>query len=696
MEKIIAFLKTRLRLSNVQHYHLNSHQRTNEILFIKPKSIQVESLLTPMREFSTHLLNGVKEKISPYVEQGDEDGFASLENATHLDFPTVKEIEKQISQQGDRITQRESQERSTIENRIANIKEMSTNALSLENLRESLGDKKHEKLVEAKHLKNSSLDKPILIETEIASLREDSSQLTEELEVTKNRLFKLVKIKYQGLAPVRGWLSPTRFYILLIAISCIEVIANKGAFTSLGIGTNLTSWIFASLVACGQALFGKLFGSSLVNEQISKKRLYGFTTLLFCALMSWTRVISAELLLIKLVFIAANITLAVFTILLGRRFARDDEYFEIKTESLRLRTEITSKQNAITQLEENYSDRCKIISLKFDKETKAFHESNEAFLKASLAQYEEDLKTLEYLSKEFQKQLKELKTIELGRYWILVNKGRRQKGLKPLVNGNQGGLNLAVWVGLLGFSLMVGCSYPQLEDSNIALSYDQSEKTTSIDIEPIMTDILEKLQLDTIKGHNGAISIRLMPISHLRVETAYELSLEASPTDYWAFNEKVMTQKAKEFTKQLRQNLMMLTTPSDEMEASFFYLRMVDQLNWLSTKQGKRYLITYSDLLENQGSIKFHSYKNTPKKLNADKEILLRKLTENYPLSDSINGIKWVNHHLPNAGTEDALHYEAIKVFGEHFSQNGIETDFKASRIAKARSPVRNSKKDEP
>ena len=167
----------------------------------------------------------------------------------------------------------------------------------------------------------------------------------------------------------------------------------------------------------------------------------------------------------------------------------------------------------------------------------------------------------------------------------------------------------------------------------------------------------------------------------MRSEAAQEVLLEASPTDYWSFDQKNMNDKAKSFLRELKAKLIQLTTPSAEMDASFVYLRMVDQLKWLEPKAGKRRLLTYSDLLENQGEVKFHTYKDDLSLLHENKENLLHKLSQNYPLNDSLKGIKWTNIHQPMVGMEDALHYEATQLFGEHFRQIGLEVEFKASTI---------------
>ena len=586
--------------------------------------------------------------------------------------------------------------KSTLENKIAAIQEEQNQPEPLEHYENKLEGKKWEKLTAAaQKIIPASWDIDLLvlikkhrtIDGVITSLKQRHLRLKEERENAETLYQNILAHQYKRVPPrKRGIDRPVIFLSLIILFALIEIIVNLTSFQTIGLGdTNLGALVLALVFAGGQAWAAKEVGFGFRKKDKKQIKASMAITVFFCLCMGIIRLNMEGALMLKLVYATINFLIAIGTALLAYRHARHHEFFAIQQQRHDLSAKIEVNQYQVAEIEKKYKHACKVIDWDIKREAKTLQKKEEKRLKKELQHLEADQRKLQSHETQCLNRLTPIRQNALKRYQNMNNNARQDRGFAPIIwaesppkaNGKSNGLKHSLSVILLALLCCLGCSYPAQPEQHLAILVDHTGVTEAKDIEVLNDYVLSQIEWDTLNKIWGEVEISLSPIGERSIQQVQSVKLTASERSWFGRNEYALKHRARTFKKELKQALSPLTISTEEMDHSYIWRNMQEHLQHLSKQKGRRFILSFSDLIVNGPEINLYHYEEHPERIWQERDTLLAMMTAGYPTPE-VEGIEWVNIHQPDK-QNDALHEACKKLLLHHLQSNGMLIEFKAN-----------------
>lgn len=559
-----------------------------------------------------------------------------------------------------------------------------------------LESEKHEALVAAeKHAKCPALDFRLRwliwckknVTGVVDALNERLHRL-EELKSHSDTLYQsLLVIRYWQITPQKGLVDhPFVFWVLMILLASFEIAVNLAAFQDLNIGSNnIIATALATFFAFSQSFSAKTFG---VAWQKSHKRhfiVYLITTVGCCLFICLLRAgIPQENWLIKTIYITINLFFVGLTILLGYTHAQHSDFFSVLARRQKLSRKLEHIRSQIVQIEQAHQKNCERINLQIENKALELSNAEKEHVEAKIATYENGLAHLDGQEEIARKQLKNIEQTALNQYRLLSHDVRIDIGYKsvtrgktaiPVLNGQTFSHLALILVAGLGCFGCQSSSHP-VPETHIEVLIDQTDSTSGQDPNPMFEWVSTMTFPDTAVTEWGETSVIISTIGDLSTQPSQSIVLPASQP-FWRRNEHQFRESKARFNSNLKGAFVEITKLSKGKKESFIHRNFFYRFKELSKQPGGRVLLSWSDLIANDESGNFYTYQKNPKRLWEDRDRLIAKMEDDYPLPD-LTGIRIVNvHQSPKEW--DELH-EVSKRFWEYYwTKRGATVEFKTN-----------------
>lgn len=583
-----------------------------------------------------------------------------------------------------------------IEGMAAAAKQSLDNAATKEKYLSELANPRQQALTEAaRRIELPSLDLGVMrmirqyrtVQGVTTALKERLRQLQEQKTHTETRYHHLLEKQYQRIPPDKQWIDlPAVFWGAVAGLFFLEIIVNFTSFQTLGLGdTNLAALMLGLFFAIGQAWSAKCLGFARRKMQKRRVILFLAVTALFCLLISGFRITMEGSWMARMVYLIINFLIAGWTAILAYLHAQHHDFFSLLRRRHRLSARIENRRYQIEHTEKTYRQKCEEVEREINAKAEKLAQAAEEQFRKKIEQYESELEKLDAHDSNCLQQLDAIRDGALNKYRHLNQNARRDNGHPPVQrwqasNRSRSNGRMRDVKNMLTFLLLVwlsgmGCSTPP-EDTYIEILYDQTDTTYAQDIDPMLDYILSFVSYDTIHGQWGETTVTLSHIGETSTQFSQSVHLPASES-YWLRNELEHRKKPGEFRAELREALVSLTEPGKGMKKSYIHRNFYYRLKELARHNGRRIVLSWSDLIVNDRKINFYDYRENPQAILAQRDSLIALMTKDYPLPN-LTGVKLINVHQPPR-PNDELHEVCKRYFGYYWESLGIEVEFKTN-----------------
>lgn len=503
---------------------------------------------------------------------------------------------------------------------------------------------------------------------------------------TSNMSAKLLAT-YGRVPPLKRWIDrPFVFYLQIFLLFVVECLVNFGAFQQMNMGGNnlgaLTIGIFFALF---QAVGAKLAGQAFWNRHWRKLALFTALTLILCSLISLVRWHVADSLVNQVVGVFVNFLIAGFTFYVAYHHEKHATYFTVKRLARKLEKKKLHLMIWIPKIRQQMNHHQVILEQKIQD---GYDDAKRHLYDAQFNLTQQLEKTEDRLPSAFNQARSQVEHIRdnAHRTYRNLNQLAREKAgsqsvedwYKPSAvrppNGSHIIKNSTAICLLLSLGLL-SCQN-ELPDTTIEFLYDQTDATFDPDTTAMTHAVIELVEDQLAAGHWGNIRVNLSQIGEVSSQKVWTVTLDASPP-YWLRNEKKLEDELWQFKKELVYAIEEVAEASEAMRESHIHQNFYHRLHWLQQQQGMKWIVSWSDLILNDGKTNFYQYQLAPRLLLENKEELWQMLETDYPLGD-LTGIRLVNYYLPTTQDDD-LHEVAKQFFGAYWRDHGMEVEFRTN-----------------
>ena len=513
-------------------------------------------------------------------------------------------------------------------------------------------------------------------------LKEELRQMEEKKLHVDTRFQTLLLDTYRNVPPAKGLINSHLFFTgFILFLFMVEFFANFTAFQHMNIGGyNFGSLVIGFFFTLFQALSAKELGKAIYDKNTILRNLFAGATFIFCLFICFTRFSTEDGVFLKAFYILLNVIIAGATTFIAYCYAKNRRFFAAQEERNRLAKQIIKYGQRIEQIESDHKNRIDTIEEQYRIEIDQRVNATRSTLQSQVTQIESEISKLDAEEDKSSRKLNTLRLLALEKYQQFNSAARKDSGYAPVKRWLQrpahGSNHLfkKVSIALLLFSVCMSCSKPS--STHIEVLYDQTDGINGQKTEPMLAYIMEHVEEDLKSGSWGEITVALSPIGETSTQVTQIVSLKASDP-YWLRNENMHKQQPEIFRQAIKIALDSLTKPAPELNHSYIYRNFYYRLSELSKKQGKRLVLSWSDLIVNTPEINFYHYKKRPQQILAHKDSLIAIMTRNYPLKN-LDGITLVNFHQPSKAN-DELHEVSKQLLRYHWEKLGMRVDFKSS-----------------
>jgi len=193
-------------------------------------------------------------------------------------------------------------------------------------------------------------------------------------------------------------------------------------------------------------------------------------------------------------------------------------------------------------------------------------------------------------------------------------------------------------IGLIGL-LTVNCTEPhEPQWQHLSVAIDKTEANGTM---PRVDDILKRLHHCHL---SDGISLTIIPISDIRYTTRQNFLLDIGETG-WLANEDTRRMLRKRLFGLFKDSLEEMTSKKQDLKRSDIFRAIINEINALASKTGKRTLLVYSDLKEHSF---FSVYNKRQLKELFDSPSKVKNLFESQmEISSDLSDITIIIVHVP-------------------------------------------------
>lgn len=689
LKKLWHVSKTLLKLStNPLNLLINNQKSQNPL---PKKEVEPPVQTAPVIPPSDHGLGALQHKdkavitnfestTANHLKQMEID--VNYEEQDHA--PLADKVEKTITAEHDKLLLQSEHEQALLKQMLLQEKEVLETALEQVKSKEEFGQelqaKKQQTLHEAaqKTVKQLSGKKTISVNEDLVKKEELLRQCKEKKKQKSAVFHDLFNHHYQRIAPEKKLIHRKGvFWAIVSFLFMMEISINFSTFQTINIGDNNLGALFLGLFfAMGQAWTAKKTGAAFYERHKKALKMFAGLTLTFCLLISSFRFFGDIGFFNKIIYLIINVLIGLVTVILAYFHSKDQKFFTLQNELDQLSTKIRVLEQQIADDEANYKERFEGIELEYEKKA-------ENLTKKAKEKAEEKLRHVNHL----------LQTLETHQQWVKSalhkihengvvqcqklaqqpknNSTAKRSHLRPKYPPRQSavGLLLLLW---LGFS---SCSHPPA--TTIEVIYDQTGETEPMTVEPMVDYILGYTDfVETHPSSWGETTIHLSPIGEVSSQAVQTIHLPASKF-YWLRNHTEDKKAIASFKASLHDALVTLTEPSEEKNHSYIHRNFFYRLAPLAEIEGKKVVLSWSDLISNDGKVNHYQYKKQPHLIEQHRDSLIQLMTDDYMIPP-LEGVTLINFHQPNTQT-DELHEYCKRYFAHYWQHLGMEVTFKTN-----------------
>ena len=492
---------------------------------------------------------------------------------------------------------------------------------------------------------------------------------------------ELINGNYEGKVPEKKWIDKDiPFNIAVWAAILVEWYANFDAFQGVEgfIKNNLLAMVIALVAAWGQAYGAKGFGAALSQNEKEKMKSFFWLTLGVCGFICYFRFDMEFGLAASFASMFVNVMLAVLTVFLAYFHERHNAIFtcianrEKNTATL---NHCQMELERLDKLEESLKSRVLV-----DSEAAKLQQKNDRkrLLEDRIEQLHLELDSLKIEKMAAIAELEQVRDEAMAQYerdFKRAAKIAKHEGNGVNGTGKQVGSSLLSLL-LLACLSLASCSN-DLPSTHIEVVLDVTGKEHCFSAEEVEMAVIEELKLEELASW-GDVVVNVSTISHVTETAVKKVKLERSGF-FLTRNETAHERKKERFRKELNQAIESAALSRKEKQHSYVHRNLAARMNALQKKDGEKWVMVWSDLLQHRSGLSFYHYRHNPKLMIRDLDELIAKMEEDSPLQ-KMEGVKLLNYYLPEKHT-DELNLKAKKLFSEYWKSKGLEIEFRSRNL---------------